>query len=635
MLPRDPYLHGALISDLDATPKKRIPPSHLVKDLLRRMDTLERRSVGSATESSQSRTPELSPSELNLHSSYSTPPISNSGLGLATRREVLTAFFSHVHGNPYVFLDEETTRSHVMNCQVSDGFLHALIAVSIWYVPDIEDANKSSRSEHHLQISERSTDSCDMSLNSVQALIMQVLCLLSLGRGSAAWMKIGAAIRMAQGIELQKQAATENGSSLKRLSSAHRCVLTLYMMDRFSVCGSNRPMIINDDWFDEPRQSSSQTDRYRLENPAGQAFQKQDQGEIIQGLFADIVKLLGQSTHYLQKGGVQGDSHFPWHQHSILSTLIGDLTKWKDRTDSTISFHSLDYSNSVNVNRLCLSWFLYHAVLIRLYRQFLPLIMADRGSDYASDPWQQETSRKCVEHAITMAKLCDEATAHGYSWPFFTSFCLASAATVLIHAKYYDFATDSVFHLVAIVERLISMRSYNPLVEHQLEMLRRMYKCHSEMIREYCSGTLVTTNMHLTQFYKRYPEGEFDPSHVPFSQLGNWMDASLDGPDDLFALGSLPEKLGNLRGSPYTFQGPIEPVSQTFGALPMGERRLGSHEIISTMDSLDGYFEPDGGVYSPATMTENPSSQGCEPMDEELLKSLLEHMEGDYTGIEF
>ncbi|KAF5005069.1 hypothetical protein FDECE_8485 [Fusarium decemcellulare] len=405
-----------------------------------------------------------------------------------------------------------------------------MAAVSIWYVPGIEDANKSSQSEHHLRISERSTDSCDMSLDSVQALIMQVLCLLCLGRGSAAWMKIGAAIRMAQGIELQKQAATEQVSSLNWLSSTHQCVLTLYMMDRFSVCGSNRPMIINDEWFDELRQPSSQTDRYRLENPTGQALQKHDQRDIIQSLFADIVKLLGQSTHYLQKGGVQGDSHFPWHQNSILSALIKDLTKWKDRTDLTISFHSLDYSNSVNVNRLCLSWFLYHAVLIRLYRQFLPLIMADRGSEYASDPWQQETSRKCVEHAIIMAKLCDEATQHGYSWPFFTS---------------------------------------------------------------------------------------------------------LDGPDDLFALGSLPEKLGNLRGSPYTFQGPIEPVTQPPGLPPMGERQIGSPEMFSTMDSLDGYFEPDGGIYSPATMTENPGSQGCEPMDEELLKSLLEHMEGDYTGIEF
>lgn len=261
-----------------------------------------------------------------------------------------------------------------------------------------------------------------MSMETVQTLTLQAMCLISLGRGSAAWMKIGTAIRMAQGMELQRQAISDHASSPLKVNLARQCTLALYAMDRFSVCGSNRPMMISDDWVQGSRQSSDRSGLSaftRLDQPS---FRNTDQGQVIHDLFADILRLLGQSTRYLQKGGVQGDSHFPWHQHSILSKLVGELTEWKTRVDAAIPFHTLDYSNSINVNWLCLSWFSYHAILVRLYRQFLPLIMVENASDYTSDAWQKETSRKCVEHAIKIAELCDEATGHGYSWPFFTSY---------------------------------------------------------------------------------------------------------------------------------------------------------------------------------------------------------------------
>jgi hypothetical protein len=235
-------------------------------------------------------------------------------------------------------------------------------------------------------------------------------------------MKIGTAIRMAQGMELQRQAISDHASSPLKVNLARQCTLALYAMDRFSVCGSNRPMMISDDWVQGSRQPSDQSGLSALTRLDQPSFRNTDQGQVIHDLFADILRLLGQSTRYLQKGGVQGDSHFPWHQHSILSKLVGELTEWKTRVDAAIPFRTLDYSNSINVNWLCLSWFSYHAILVRLYRQFLPLIMVENASDYTSDPWQKETSRKCVEHAIKMAELCDEATGHGYSWPFFTSY---------------------------------------------------------------------------------------------------------------------------------------------------------------------------------------------------------------------
>ncbi|RTE74397.1 hypothetical protein BHE90_011154 [Fusarium euwallaceae] len=522
-----------------------------------------------------------------------------------------------------------------MNGQVSDGFLHALVAISSRYIADAEGGSKTDQATHHLSISEQCTDLDDMSLEAVQTLTLQAMCLVSLGRGTAGWIKIGMAIRMAQGMELHRQAISDHASSALDMSSAGKCTLSLYAMDRFSVCGSNRPMMVSDDWVQgsrQPRERPGLSAFTRLDQPS---VQHMDQGQIIHELFVDILSLLGQSTQYLQKGGVQGDSHFPWHQHSILSKIVGELTEWKTRVDTAISFNTIDYSNSVNVNWLCLSWFSYHAILVRLYRQFLPLIMVESESDYTSDPWQKDTSRTCVEHAISMAELCDEATGHGYSWPFFTSFCLASAATVLIHAQHYDFVSGCTEHLVTIVERLIAMLAENPLVELQLEMLRRMYKCHSEMIVEYCSGTLMTTNLDLTQFYKRYPKAEFDPSHIPFTQPSDWMDSSLDGGDDLFSLGSLPEKLSSLRGSPYTFQGTGRSWHQTPRVSETSERLANLSNISGMMSSVDDYLRLDDENYTLRPVDENQSTQACEPMDEELLKSLLEYVEGDCVGGEY
>lgn len=129
-LNRESLFQVALIKYLDATPKKRVSPSHLVKDLLRRMDTLERQSTDPGMESNQDGAPRATSPDKVLDSSCSAPKRNNLQVSIATRRAVLTAFFSRVHGNPYVFLDEETTRSHVMNGQVSDGFLHALVAVA-------------------------------------------------------------------------------------------------------------------------------------------------------------------------------------------------------------------------------------------------------------------------------------------------------------------------------------------------------------------------------------------------------------------------------------------------------------------------------------------------------------------------
>ncbi|KAH6887425.1 hypothetical protein B0T10DRAFT_71044 [Thelonectria olida] len=510
------------------------------------------------------------------------------------------------------------------------------------------------RAEHYLELSESPSPSVDFSIEGIQVYIMQILCLVCLGRGARAWMKVGAAIRIVQGLELHmepfKSHELPTQQDLVRL-----CVHTLYTMDRFSVCGSNRPMMFSDETLralrlpssdeisDEPNAIIRPTPKFSELWISGG---RQSQRQAVLHMFTNIVVLLGKCNQYLQTGGVQGDSHFPWHPMSNLSGLVSELGKWKDKVEAEIRPHDLDISQTTSVNRFYLSWFIYHAIFVRLYRQFLPLISGSRISDDLSDPWQQETSRKCVEHAVKMSEMCDQAHAHGYSWPYFTSFCLGTACTVLIHSAYYEYAAAYKAHLENIVEKILDMRRCSHLVDYQCEMLRKMHSLHASMVRNYRSGTLVTTNLHLTQFYKRYPEGEFDQAHIPFSTLGNWMDPGLDGPDDLFAIGALPQRLSSLRGTSYTyFELPddqpqlsrqMDP-SLNFQSTTTSASFLDEGQIYSPslMSALDGYFEFEAASASQG-VPESMQTESDADIGQNLINSVLQQVSEDaYRGLEF
>ncbi|KAH7010141.1 hypothetical protein EDB80DRAFT_714539 [Ilyonectria destructans] len=647
----------------DAIPKKRVPNSHLVKDLLNRVHSLERERQGIEPPAQQDEvndTPTTLVAQQEL--SYCPSELPDSGIlpqntqpDIPTRREMLGAFFTHVHGNPYIFVHEGTLRRQFLNFQVSGAFLYSLCALCTCYMTRIDQNTPNRQSEEYLQLAESAEDSLNLSLESIRASILQILCLLYLGHGARAWMKLGSAIRMVQGMELHKEPSRNNETTSYR-DSVRLCIHTLYSMDRFSVCGSNRPMMFNDDTlrdyrlptpdgiFGEMTVNTTGTTKFSELLTYGSS---QSQPQTIMHMFTSIVVLLGKCNNYLQSGGVQGDSHFPWHPRSNLSSLVSELGKWKDRVESAIAPANLDCSQTTTVNRFYLSWFIYHLIFVRLYRQFLPLISGSTASDDSSDPWQQETSKKCVEHAARISELCAQAQIHGYSWPYFTSSCLGSAGTVLIHAAHYESSASHKPHLVNIVEKLLDMRVQNTLVSHQCEMLRQMHRLHAVMIRNYRSGTLVTTNLHLTQFYKRYPEGLFNPSHIPFSRIGDWMDTSLDGPDDIFSLGSLSQKLGSLRGKPYAYheqlaesessgQSTISPLGSGSMATPGSFSEASQNYPSSLMYALDGYFEFEASSSGSQAMSGNAHTDPCEGIGQDLIDSVLQQAAEDgFRGLEY
>jgi hypothetical protein len=114
-----------------------------------------------------------------------------------------------------------------------------------------------------------------------------------------------------------------------------RCFWTCYILDRFLVCGSMRPMIIRD--HDIKLRLPSSLESFVAGSPiegpffSATTFQSSSSGL---GLISDemafigIVSILGRATSYLQQGGVKGDAHFPWHSNSKLASLRAELAIW-------------------------------------------------------------------------------------------------------------------------------------------------------------------------------------------------------------------------------------------------------------------------------------------------------------------
>lgn len=108
---------------------------------------------------------------------------------------------------------------------------------------------------------------------------------------------------------------------------------------------------------------------------------------------------------------------------------------------------------------------------------------------------------------------------------------------------------------------------------------------------------------------------------------------SLDGPDDIFSLGSLPQRLSSLRGKPYAYHEQLA-VSESSGQSTMSP--LGSGSMVtpgsfsetsqnypsSLMYALDGYFEFEASSSGSQAMSGNAHTEPCEGIGQDLIDSV-------------
>ncbi len=188
-----------------------------------------------------------------------------------------------------------------------------------------------------------------------------------------------------------------------------RCFWTCYILDRFLVCGSMRPMIIRDHDI-KLRLPSSQESFVAGEPIEGPFFSATTFQSSTPGLgpvsaeiaFIGVVSILGRATSYLQHGGVKGDTHFPWHSNSKLASLRAELAIWYSSVPQR-----LQNSGSQDTSMTLLAINCYHLTHCLIFRDFLPVDYQPESSTTTTTAvhrtWQAETTEACISSANKIA----------------------------------------------------------------------------------------------------------------------------------------------------------------------------------------------------------------------------------------
>ena len=119
--------------------------------------------------------------------------------------------------------------------------------------------------------------------------------------------------------------------------------------------------------------------------------------------FIGIISILGRATSYLQRGGVKGDTHFPWHSNSELASLRAELAVWYSSVPQR--FQSPGNGSEACMTLLTINC--YHLVHCLLFRDFLPVDYQRESNSPSTTAvhrtWQAETAEACISNANEIA----------------------------------------------------------------------------------------------------------------------------------------------------------------------------------------------------------------------------------------
>ena len=346
---------------------------------------------------------------------------------------------------------------------------------------------------------------------------------------------------MALALDLHRETSSVNIIPAERELRRH-LFWTCYLMDRLTACGSKRPSLISDKSMllrvpSSSRRSStvaiegdyfaSDTDPHYAAG-AGRPMQGS------WGMLIDIARILGVTDCYLAKGGVKGDSHFPWHGSSILSKIRHDLDLWASSNEDIFT----DDTNLVSQTdscRLVLSKMTYHLIHCLIYRPFLPLNLAELRGTGQHQSWQIEATHLCFLHANAIAELAEAGRLSSTMGLLsFMGYSLCTAGTVHVHGAHYQGLEGEVYsssarYLSQEMQMLSEIRYTWANAQHQRNLLQSVYVCHSKLIKSMASNPLrISQVFHLEDFYDRYPGQNFDAAHVTFT------DMVVDGTDEMY-----------------------------------------------------------------------------------------------------
>lgn len=330
-------------------------------------------------------------------------------------------------------------------------------------------------------------------------------------------------------LDLYREVPSSTNISPAEKEARRRLFWSAYLMDRFITSGSKRPCLIPDNcivlrlpsWAPD---ASGLTVEGEIFNDAGPNVQfspglrRSNQGAA--ALLVDITRILGITNRYLAAGGVKGDSQFPWHAHSSLSKIRQELDIWATGTrDVFASIETL--LGRPESTTLLLGKLIYHLVHCLIYRQFLPIDLADLHGAGQHQSWQVEATNQCFSHSNAIAELVELGrNSPLVEWPDFVGFCVSTAGTVHVHGVHYkghdgEAISSSAELLAREMHQLSWLRNYWTGIQHQRQIVQAIYTCHEELVRNLASSPMrFAPGFHLEDFLDRYPGMTADGAHV-------------------------------------------------------------------------------------------------------------------------
>ncbi|TFB04154.1 hypothetical protein CCMA1212_003469 [Trichoderma ghanense] len=440
---------------------------------------------------------------------------------------LLDTYFTRFHNKPFHIFDESVIRKRIQLNQLPPFLFDAIAAVAARHVPPHTPHPRGFRAAVKLgdEYASRARSAIDIdepSIDNLQAIVLLAIAYTASGKGRKAFMLITNAIGMIMALELHREMDQQAQITPMERETRRQLFWSCYLLDRFSASGSKRPSLIGDDsialrlpsW--SPAVSGLPVDGdFFLCGSNLQYFQgsgKKSQGS--SGMLIDITRILGVTNRYLAAGGVKGDSHFPWHSLSNLSKIRQDLDVWASGTDGI--FASMDVLfGQPDSTVLVLCKLIYHLIHCLIYRPFLPISLAELAGNGQHQSWQIEATNMCFFHANAITELAEVGRQmQTIEWPSFVGYCICTAGTVHIHGAHYGkqgasgeisvFSSSSDF-LSREMQLLSDLRFTWAIVQHQRDMLQRLYEAHRELVKTITGSAMrYTPGFQLEDFFDRY-----------------------------------------------------------------------------------------------------------------------------------
>ncbi|KAK6357409.1 hypothetical protein TWF718_001721 [Orbilia javanica] len=568
----------------DAVPRKRGPKTELLEDLLRRIGHLEKRledgkgSVEDDKTSDESVQAEANghtasaalvtpPSATTSHPTREEPGLKREEDNVIIEQEIpelaptpisvdmdanyvphlVDVYFTRVNKKPHSYIHEKTFRGRIHDGSVPQHLLNAICATSIRYTLPPTGKTLAECTERFASLARNQVDADEPSVDNLLTLILLSDVYFALGYGKKSFMQLGSAIRMALALELHRELPPNSPATPVEREVRRRCFWTCYLMDRFAVCGSNRPPLISDCTIklrlpcSESHFRSGKPSEESLfsEDGFGQQFGSIPLSRNTNAMLVEIVRILGKTVLYIQQGGVKGDSHFPWHSSSNLSMIRNELKVWAGYFENKAQ-EKASFPSGSEATVFYLSKAVYHLIHCLMYRTFLPIDIKEINGTGTQQAWQQEATSMCLQHAKALTDLAYQAAnTPSIEWPAFMSYCLTSAATVHLHGTQYtghSLSEGSRESLLRVIKFLIRMRRQWAIINHQCSTIRRIYMNHLRLTKASPADI-----KYLDDFFDRYDDVTFDTAFIPFEFLNDFSVENLSSPDDLFADPTLSE----------------------------------------------------------------------------------------------